>query len=223
MSYSDTAPTASPCRGLPTRPVMIRVILAGLLFAGAIIRASGDTPQLATTGYSGDQVYLDLRDARLRAGHRLAERVRAGRRQAPAARAEKTRVTRGAVAGTGHQDCGDRQRIRPGSPAVRRADRRLAARPEAGCRCRPGTPYCSAGYQPGLYHSLPRVPAPGSQGSVARPGTADAWQRGDRILPARQAWADGDLYRGSTQFQRVVRTLEDRRRPPPHKKRAGKC
>lgn len=55
-------PAASPA--LPTRYVMTRVILAGALFAGAIIRASFDTPQLATTGYAGDQVYLDLRDSR---------------------------------------------------------------------------------------------------------------------------------------------------------------
>ncbi|MDJ0878461.1 MAG: hypothetical protein QNI86_07595 [Halieaceae bacterium] len=59
---NHSAPAASPA--LPTRSVMIRVILAGMLFAGAIIRASFDTPQLATTGFSGDQVYLDLRDAR---------------------------------------------------------------------------------------------------------------------------------------------------------------
>ncbi len=55
------APTAS--QGLPTGRVMTRVIFAGALFAGMIIKASHDTPQLATTGYAPDKVFLDLRSA----------------------------------------------------------------------------------------------------------------------------------------------------------------
>lgn len=58
---TSSKPSVQP--HISTRRVMSRVILAGALFAGTIIYASSDTPQLATTGYSGNQIFLDLRDA----------------------------------------------------------------------------------------------------------------------------------------------------------------
>lgn len=63
MTHSSTSHGPGALPSLPTRRVMSRVILAGAVFAGTIIYLSSGQPQLTTTGFTGDQISMDLRDA----------------------------------------------------------------------------------------------------------------------------------------------------------------